>query len=57
MLKIKCLCQYKSRPFLVQFFALCTKCDFVHKSTNRTVLYENRAMFKYLIYNVINMEK
>lgn len=34
-----------------------TKCIFVRFCTSRTFLYENRAVFKYLIYNVINAEK
>lgn len=54
---ISCLRPYKTRTFFVRNFALRTKRHFVQKSTIRTVLYENRALFKYLIYNVINAEK
>lgn len=48
---------YKTRTFFVRNFILRTKRHFVQKSTIRTVLYKNRAVFKYLIYNVINAEK
>lgn len=57
VLIIKYLWLYKNSSFLVRIFVLCTKYGFVHKSTNRTILYENSTMFKYLIYNVINIEK
>nr|DAD68186.1 MAG TPA: hypothetical protein [Siphoviridae sp. ctrWS2] len=54
---IKYLRSYKTRTFFVRNLALRTKRHFVQKSTIHTVLYKNRAVFKYLIYNVINEEK
>lgn len=51
------LSPYKTRTFFVRKFAVCTKRHFVQKSTIRTVLYENRTVYKSLIYNVINTEK
>lgn len=43
--------------FGTKIIVLRTKCIFVPFCTNRTFLYENRAMCKYLIFNVINEEK
>jgi len=57
ILIISVLCPYKTRTFSVRNFILRTKYHFVQKSAIRTVLYENRAVFKSLIYNVINAEK
>lgn len=56
ILIISRLRSYKSRTFFVRNFVLRTKRHFVQKSTICTVLYKNRAVFKYLIYNVINSE-
>lgn len=57
MLIIRLLYPYKNRTFLYGEVVLCTKCVFVHFSTKSTILYKNRAVFKYLIFNVINSEK
>lgn len=57
VLIISRLSLYKFRTKKVRNFVLRTKRHFVQKSTIRTVLYENRAVCKYLIYNVINGEK
>lgn len=43
--------------FLAQNHCFAYKMHFVPFCTNRTFLYENRAMCKYLIFNVINEEK